>query len=683
LGHRGDKEDDAARASLRRREAGAAAALVLATSLAYVPALRGGFVWDDDFYVTNNRTLSEPGGLRRIWFEVGATPQYYPLVFTSFWVERRLWGDHPTGYHAVNVLLHAASAVVLWRVLRRLALPGAWLAAAVFAVHPVHVESVAWVTERKNVLSGFFYLLALWAYLRFEAGAVRQPGAWAASLGLFACALLSKTITASLPAVIVLLLWWRRGRLARSDAAALAPMFILGAVMGLTTAWLEAHHVGARGEEWDLSAAERCLVAGRAAWFYLGKLVWPAGLTFIYPRWTIDAGDPAAWLWPAASVAALGGMWLARGRIGRGPAAAGLCFVGTLAPALGFFNVYPFRYSFVADHFQYLASIAVIAPAIGLASARLAGRQGGRAAGVAAGTILLVVLGVLTWRQGAAYQDMESLWRDTLRKNPGAWMAHGNLGDHLCDQGRYEEAAGHYRESLRLRPHSEQVHFNLGIALDQLGRPAEAVESYRRALDHKPLYPQAHINIGCALLKLGRMEEAAASLRAAVAQDAELPEAHYNLGNALAAAGRYAEARAAFAAALRLRPDHAEARINDANALVMLGRAEEAIAGYQAAARLAPANAEARLNLGSLLLQKGRAGEAAAELARAVELRPDSFEGLYRLGLALQRSGRGAEAAARFRAALALRPGDAACRQALEAVAGRPVGSHDTKRETP
>ncbi|MFQ5592420.1 MAG: O-GlcNAc transferase, partial [Phycisphaerae bacterium] len=242
--------------------------LVLGTLAVYVPALGAGFVWDDDVYVTGNTALRDLGGLARIWFDPGATPQYYPLVFSSFWVEHHLWGSEAFGFHLVNVLLHALGAVLLWRILCRLSVPGAWLAAAIFALHPVHVESVAWITERKNVLSGVCYFAALLTYGRF-AGFAGEPapgvGRWRLYLLahlFFLCALLSKTVTCSLPGVIVLLTWWRRSRVVWRDLMLLAPMFVMGCAMGLVTVWMEKTHVGAQGAAWELSLVERFLLAG-------------------------------------------------------------------------------------------------------------------------------------------------------------------------------------------------------------------------------------------------------------------------------------------------------------------------------------------------------------------------------------------------------------------------------------
>jgi hypothetical protein len=363
-----------------------ATALLTLVIAAYIPAIMGGFVWDDDDYVTRNPTLSGSGGLQRIWFEIGAVPQYYPLVHTSFWLEFHLWGLWPLGYHLVNVLFHGCSAILLWRVLLRLGVRGAWLAAAVFALHPVQVESVAWITERKNILSGVFYLSALLAYVRFLGlgrGGFGPRGRWGwywLALVLFLCALLSKTVTCSLPAAILLLLWWKRSRLRLNDVLSLVPFFVLGAALGLTTAWMEQHYVGAQGAEWALSWLDRCLIAGRALWFYVGKLVWPARLAFIYPRWQIDS---ALWqyCYPLAAVGLVVCLWVLRRRIGKAPLVAALYFGGTLGPALGFINVYPMRFSFVADHFQYMASVGLLTLMVGLLTTgldRLARAGGGR-----------------------------------------------------------------------------------------------------------------------------------------------------------------------------------------------------------------------------------------------------------------------------------------------------------------
>jgi Tfp pilus assembly protein PilF len=571
--------------SQRRRPLFLAALLVAMTAAAYLPAARGGYVWDDDVYVEHNPTLTEDGGLRRIWLEIDATPQYYPLVHTAFWLEHRLWGDDPAGYHWINILLHALSAVLLWRILVLLEIRGAWAAAAIFALHPVHVESVAWITERKNVLSGVFYLASALAYLRWAlAEEKRSPRLYALSLLLFLGALLSKTVAASLPAALLLLLWWKRGRITWYDLRPTVPFFALGAGFGLLTAWIEKHYVGAAGNPWDLSLIDRCLIAGRALWFYLGKLLWPARLTFIYPRWEIEV---TAWqlLFPAAATSAVLALWLLRRRLGRGPLVAVLFFAGTLSPALGFFDVYPMQYSFVADHFQYLASLGPIVLAAA-AGARLAGRLP-RRHGVAVLAAVLLILGVLTWRQGQVYRDEETLWRDTLAKNPAAWMAHNNLGMLLQSRGELGEAARHYRRAIEIKPDYAYAHNNLGTAVEPQDRPA-AIGHFRSALELDPDYAKAHYNLGSALAAAGRTAEAEEHFRRAVELEPEHASAHNNLANLLAAQGRLAEAIDHYERSLELRPDAPRTRYNLGTALIFSRRAAEAVPHLLAAASAAP-----------------------------------------------------------------------------------------------
>ena len=538
---------------MRRDTWGGVAGLLLLVAVAYVPAAEAGFVWDDDSYVTDNVVLRSAEGLREIWTRPAATPQYYPLVFTTFWAEYRLWGPEPAGYHRVNIFLHGLNSALLWAVLRRLGLPGAWFAAALFALHPVHVESVAWITERKNVLSALGYLAALLAYWRFAA---RESGGWGwygLALVLFLGALWSKTVTCSLPAALVLLLWWKHGRVARRDWLALAPMFALGLVLGLNTAWLEKTHVGARGADWLLSPAQRVLIAGRALWFYAGKLAFPSGLAFFYPRWRVD---PRVWwqdAYPLAALGVLAGLWAARRRIGRGPLVAALLFAGTLAPSLGFFDVYPMRYSFVADHFQYLASAALLAPA-GVLAARAARRlPRDRAwAAPAIGGLILAILAILTFARAAAFHDQKTLWVDTIRANPDAWIAHNNLGRLLLEERDVDAARRHFEAALRANPDYVESNDNLGLILEEEGRIGPALEHLDRALKADPNYWLAHYHRGLALRKRGEPERAACAFAEALRLHPGHVAAHVELGMTLAERGRGADAGTEFARAARL-----------------------------------------------------------------------------------------------------------------------------------
>jgi tetratricopeptide (TPR) repeat protein len=626
--------------------------IVLVVFLAYLPALRAGFIWDDDAYVTNNSTLHDLGGLRRIWFEVGAVPQYYPMVHTTFWLEYHLWGLHPVGYHLINVLLHATAAILLWQVLLRLRIRGAWLAAVLFALHPVCVESVAWITERKNVLSAVFYFTAALAYRRFVA--LEEPGGpnrlhWYWYLGalvLFLAALLSKTVTCSLPAALLLVCWWKKGRVQKGEILPLLPFFALGLGLGLMTAWIEKFHVGAQGTEWSLTFADRCLIAGRALWFYAGKLVWPAQLTFIYPRWEIEPEVWWPWLYPVAAVCVVAGLWLARRRIGRGPLVAVLFFAGTLGPALGFVNVYPMRYSFVADHFQYLASVGLIA----LCAAGL-----NRIPRIVPATVV-VVLGVLTWRQASVYRNLETLWRDTLAKNPDCSLAHNNLGVLLVYQGRIEEAMEHYHKAVQTKPNYSEALYNLGIALANKGRFDEAIENYRKAIQFNPNNFEALNNLGSALAARGRFNEAIENYYKAIQINPNFSEAQYNLGNALAAQGRFDEAIGNYYKAIQINPNNFEAQYNLGNALAAKGRFDEAIESYRMAIQINPNCFEALNNLGVALAARGRFDEAIENYYKAIQINPNFSEALDNLGVALATKGRFDEAIENYRQAIQVNP---------------------------
>ncbi len=305
-----------------------AAAVVAAVFLVYRPAWQGGFIWDDNFHVTRPE-LRTSHGLIRIWFDVRATTQYYPFVHSAFWVEHKLWGDATLSYHLVNIFLHVTAALMVALILRRLAIPGAYLAAAIFALHPVHVESVAWITELKNTLSAVLYLGAAMLYLRFDR--TRKTAWYLAALGLFSLALASKTVTGTLPGALLVIFWWQRGKLSwKKDVLPLVPFFLLGAGMGMITAWWELEFNRCVGPDFEFTRVQRILIAGRGAWFHLWKLFWPANLTFIYPRWQIDSGAWRQYLYPLCGAALLAALWAIR-RTTRAPLAALLFFGGTLS----------------------------------------------------------------------------------------------------------------------------------------------------------------------------------------------------------------------------------------------------------------------------------------------------------------------------------------------------------------
>jgi tetratricopeptide (TPR) repeat protein len=660
-------------------------AIFAATFAAYLPALHGGLLWDDAAHITA-RGLRGWDGLWRIWFRLGSTQQYYPVLHSAFWLEHRLWGDSVLGYHVLNVGLHATAACLFALALARVR-PGTdgrrapagaeWLAAAIFALHPVCVESVAWISEQKNTLSLVLYLLSALAYLRFDRE--RGWGWYSLALGLFALAILSKSVTATLPGALLLLLAWRRGGLSwRRDVLPLAPWLVVGVGAGLFTAWVEQTYIGAHGGAFDLGPLRRCLLAGRIVWFYLGKLVWPTGLAFIYERWNVVAD----WRWSlgfvgvAAALAALSGTR----RLGRGPLVAMLFFLGSALPALGFFNVYPFLFSYVADHWQYLPCLGVIAlaaegsAAVALRASRRLGGTAGRAAGLAsagAAAALLAVLFLLTHRQCALYRDVGTLYEDTLAKDPGCWMAHNNLGVYLMEKGSLDASLSHLEQAVRLKPDYSDAHNNLGNALAKVpGRSAEAIAEFRTAIRLEPGMTQAHANLGLALVDTpGGLPEGIAELRRALAGNSENPDyagLHAGLGRALARVpGGLPGAISEFETALRLDPGAVDTRNALGVALDRAGRLPEAAGQFERVLRDRPESAEAHDNLGNVLAQLGRGPEAVEQYRAALRLKPDFPEAHFNLGRALRSVGDGEEAVSEYRQALRLAPGSAEIRSSL------------------
>lgn len=615
-----------------------AAFLILLTALAYAMVYGAGFVWDDNDYVTNNQTLLSLGGLKAIWLRPGAVPQYYPLVHTTFWLEYRLWKLDALGYHVTNILLHCANALLGWYVLSLLRIRSAWLIAMIFAVHPVHVESVAWITERKNVLSGFFYLAALASYIRSEMSEQRGRRWYAASLVLFVCALLSKTVTCTLPAVLLLLAWYRRGAIRVRDVVRALPFFAAGFSLALVTVHLEGTVVGAAGDEWSLSWLDRCLIAGRALWFYVGKLLWPAKLSFIYPRWDIDPSDMWSYVYPVAALLAVFQLWLWRDRLGRGPVMAVAFFAISLLPALGFVNVYPMRYSFVADHYQYLASLGIIALVVGGAD-RLLRNTTARRAGFAAAALAVSLLASLTLRQGLMYKDVETLWRWTIQANPQAWIAHNNLGAILVQKGERAVAEEHFATALVCNPrHVEALH-NMGNCLMLDGDEAGAAECYRRALEIAPNYTPVIVALGDLVREQGNMDRATSLYRRALQGDPGDRSARRNLVAVLKQTGATQDALNEAGEGIRRFPDDPVFRIQAALLLRAKGDDAGARKMLLEAVKLEADAYDACLNLAVLELEGGACSNAVELLRKCVRLRPASEAAWTDLALAYECAG--------------------------------------------
>ncbi|MGQ0722249.1 MAG: tetratricopeptide repeat protein [Candidatus Eiseniibacteriota bacterium] len=504
-----------------------AAGVALITLVAYWPALRGGFVWDDRVLL-DAEVLGEADGLRRIWLEPssldGHEDHYWPLVYTTFWLERMIRGGFdPAGMHLVNVLLHVANALLLGRLAARLGLRAA-AATWIFALHPVHVESVAWIIERKDLLSAFLVLAAADSFLRFREGSGR--GRWALSLVLVTAGMLSKSVAVTFPIAMGIAVWLKHGVVRRRDLVALLPHAVVLALLAVFDVTRAAR---VAPSDFGLSVVDRGLVASRAAAFYAAKLAWPEPLMPVYPRW--GPGEAASWAAAVVLIAGALALFALRRRIGRGPLAALLFFLVTLSPMSGFVDFGWMRYSFVADRFQYLASAG---PCLLVAAG--AARLGRRAR--LPGVLVLVVLGALTFRHASIWQDDERFFRHVVTRNPAATDGWFNLGAGLVAKpGRIDDAIAAFEEAAARDPRSAKVRYNLGTALATRGLFAEAVPHLEETLRIDPSYPDAHGNLGIALAGLGRLDEAEAAFRRALELEPGDPRAKANLARIQARIG--------------------------------------------------------------------------------------------------------------------------------------------------
>ena len=616
--------------SYSRQDVLALVALCLMVIISYLPAmLWGGFVWDDNIFIKVD-PVRDVSGLWKIWFSPSALEEeghYWPITYTTFWVEHKLWGFAPAGYHIVNVLLHLANTLLVWHLMRRLAVPGAYVVAAVFAVHPLHVESVAWIFERKDVLSGLFYLAAALMWMRF----VEQPNPrrYACSLALYAAGLLSKSIVVTLPAALLIWPWWKRGRVTSADLLRLVPFFIVGLVIALgdLSSYRSVHN-----KEFDFSLIERALIAARALWFYAGKLLWPTHLAVIYPRWDIHFADLLAWGYLVGAVALAVALWRFRSQLGRGPLAGALFFAITLSPTLGFVDYNYMAYAFVADRYQYLAGIGVMAVVIGsvvCGVCRLPDLWQKVALGVAG--MVLVVLGLLTWRQSSIYQNDATFNRHIIALNPQSRNAHRHLAKALYDQDRYEEALKPALIAVEQRPGYFRAHVTLGLILVELGRFEEAETHLRRAIELNSETHSTRLKLSDLLYNQGRYEEALDVARAAVEQHPDSFVPHGLLGAILVELGRFEEAETHLRRTIALNPQAWKAHFNLGDALYKQGRYEEALEVARVVVDQASDSFEAHLNLGITFVALERFEEAETHLSRAIELDPSHAEALYSL----------------------------------------------------
>lgn len=660
-------DDDPPRRRLRFAGRGLAVVLLLAAT--YWPALGGGFLWTDEPDVTRNVLLRTAGGLGRAWRHPGALPSFPaagPLAYALLWPQYRLWGTHyPTGYHVVSLLLHAGSALTAWAVLRRLAVPGAWLAAAGWALHPVQVQSVAWVGRQGDLLAGLLYLLALLLFLRHRevappvpdedggggtwqepAGPWRRRAEYAGALLLLGLALLAAPPSAvAWPLAAAVLLWWRPGgRAGRADLAALAPFAALSvAAIAVTAVVVGRHWADSGGQDARTPPLAAALAAGRVCWVCAGNLAWP---DLPLARARSDASSPVDWqnlLALAAVAAVLAGLWSARRRLGRGPVAAAAFYVLNLVP--------PFvagggpadaRSVLVADRLQYVAGLGPVALIVGAAvwavargaGTRVGNREGtrnqepgtswnrrdgrerpptvscflfpvsafrGRLARLAFGVALTAALCVLTVRQASAYADERRLWQAVLDDDPGLPVAHRRLAALDAAAGRPGRAADRLLAWVGRRPDDAESLLALADLYKSTGRWDDAAWAYERVIRLRP-------------------------------DDAAGAAAEGRLGGVYAAAGQGELAARHYARALARRP--ADAGLHNDLGLVLsgLGRPDEATAEFELALRHDPNCVPAKLNLASAYFRGGRLAAAAELLQEVVRADPSNYAAYFNAG---------------------------------------------------
>jgi tetratricopeptide (TPR) repeat protein len=597
--------------------AGVIVAILGATLWAYWPvATRGVFIFDDDTHLTGNPVL-QPGGLAKVWQPItfvrdqrpggwgwSVRPagyiDYWPLTFTAYWLGYQCWGLDPVGFHLMNLAAYALCALLVWRVLAMLRVPGAMLAGAIFALHPVNVETAAWISQLKTMLSVALALASVMAYLWHE-----RRGAWwryAMALVLFLLSCLAKPTAVTLPAVLLLLAWWQRGKIDWRDMLRAIPYLGIAAGLSALAVWMQQALTAGQVIRTD-PMLSRVALAGTAVWFYLGELVWPANLTLVYPRWWADPHDLLWYRFDVALLAALIVAWIWRRSWGRPVLVALGCYLALLLPVLGFVNISFMEHSLVADHWQYMAMIAPIAlfAAGATTSVEWAGRRWGlmacRGAGWAMAIVLLGVLGRVTYAQASLYPDVQTLWESVLKINPNSWLAHNDLGLELRKRGKLEDAMYQYRRAIWLNDDFALAHLNLGEVLALLGRYDEAIDQDQQALRCTPEYGAAHNNLGWALVQSGRPDQAIPELRRAIA----------------------------------MRPDYALAYVNLGTALTKLGRYEQAVDSYQTSEELDSKYPPVHLGMATALLALDRTQAAISELEQAVALDGNYGEALYHL----------------------------------------------------
>ena len=696
--------------------------------LVYLPAWRGKWLWDDSIEILGNEVMRGPfSGLVRSWV-VPSQIDYLPLKSAVQWLEWHAWGDSVLGYHLVSIGLHVASSVLFSRILGRMGVRWAGWAGALFLLHPVAVESVAWISELKNTLSMPLLLLAWDSHLDAGERRVQTGGAgwnradWR-SLSWFAAALAAKASVVMMPVCLLAYAWSKRGRLGRFDVLLSLPYFLLSAGSGLVTVWFQTSRAIGMGDFDIGSLQERLVALPLRLGFYASEWVWPLGLMPLYPRDGVGVwAGVAGWVLLAALVLVV---TLAVSRTGRGPVMALVWFCANLIPVLGIFPMSFLKYAWVSDHFAYVPCLglaALCAMGVGALCDWLESRvSGGRALGQALAVSLLAALALCTLRTAVHYRRAVDFWSWAVEGNPGSWVAHHNLADACSsDPATVPVALDHYRRAIQLKPDYAEGHYSLGVLLaHEVDGREEAIRELGRAVELAPGFADAHNNLANLLAEDSRLEEAAGHYAEVVRLRPDFAQGHANFARLLCRMpgreadalaqfdlarrlepkdglllqdyaallaripGRQGDAAESFEASLRLEPRVAERHYNYAAFLALMpGQESAAIREYERALELRPAYPEAHNNLAIVLVRlPGRGGEAEAHWTKALELRPEYAEAQNNLGLLLSgEAGREPEAVRHFEAALRLNPDFAEAHSNLATLLSR-VGGRETEAE--
>ena len=660
------------RGLMARRETLGTLVLCLLVGVAFYPATQAGFLWDDVIF-TDSEPIRSPSGIWRIWLVQNAIDReghYWPLLYSTFWLEHKLWAFDSVGYHVVNTILHLANVLLLWRILHRLAIPGAWIAAALFAVHPTHVEPVAWVIARKDLLATLLSFASILAWIRFTE--TSRKASYLQSLGFYVASMLCKSTAVTLAPIFLVLEWWKKGRITGIDLLRVAPFFAVGTWITLADL---AFYQSRDASSFSHTFFESTLIAARAFWFYLGKLFWPGELAVIYPRWEIDVTDPLAWGYVVAGLALAAALWFFRSRIGRGPLAGALFYVITLLPVLGFVGYSYMQFSFVADRYQYLSGVGpiVILAAVAVTFVNRLPRAVKIGAATSTG-LALVLLGFLTWKQAEHYESELTLFRHIVSLNPEAYAGYANLAKGYLDAGSNEEAREAALAAVELEPTHGDAHINLAVAYGRLGQHDDAETHYRRALEILPYHREALNGLSEILIIKKRYKEARRVLSVTLEGLPNYAPAYAELGDVLLAMKKYDEAIETLerAISLGLRPiKESKIRVSLGRALEVKERPEEARAQYQTALGINPDHWGAVSFLTKMLFEEKSYEEAEGRLRDFIQRKPNDIEAHYNLGVVLGHAGQFEESRRNFNLVLAINPDHAGSQTGLTWLEGK------------